>query len=413
MAGFTSVIDCQISTDLKAEEKLLLLKKAVTDNLENNILSFWSSKMPDNLNGGFYGRINGNNEVVADAEKGGILNARILWTYSAAYRVTKNPEYLKLATRARDYILDHFIDREFGGAYRSLNAKGEPQDTRKQTYTQAFFIYGLAEYSRATGDKKALEEAKKIFELFEKYALDREANGYFEVYTRDWKRSHDQLISEKTPADEKTMNTSLHVMEAYANLYRVWPDKRMADRLKNLVEIFLDHIIDKKTYHLICFMDRNWNPTSETDSYGHDIESSWLLLEAASLLNDPVLLKRVEEVSVKIADAAAEGLQPDGSMITEKERSTGRTSVNRSWWEQAESVVGYTNAWELTKIEMYLDRAISAWNYIDKFMVDKKNGAWFTTVTPDGTGRGDKAGFWICPYHNSRMCLEIIERVEN
>ena len=405
-----NMLVCQISTELKPDEMLIRLKNDLSDNLANNILSFWSAKMPDEANGGFYGRIDGNNTIIADAEKGGILNARILWTYSSSYRVTKNPEYLRLAARAKDYILKYFVDREYGGAYRSLTAKGEPLDTRKQTYTQAFFIYGLAEYARATGDKESLEEAKAIFELFEKYALDREANGYYEVFTRDWKRSRDLLIGERSASDEKTMNTSLHVMEAYANLYRVWPDKRMEERLRNMVNIFLDKIIDKKSGHLICFLDKDWNPTSQIDSYGHDIEASWLLYEAALLLNDPALLKRVKEISLKIADAASEGLQHDGSLMTEKDRSTGHMSTNRSWWEQSESVVGFTNAYEISGNEEYLKTAINSWNYISKYMVDRKKGAWFTSVTPEGAGRGDKAGFWICPYHNGRMCLEIMER---
>ena len=403
---------CQISLQLTPEQKLQQLKEQVSDNLTNNILSYWSAKMPDDVNGGFYGRIDRNNQVIPDAAKGGILNARILWTYSAAYRVTKNPVYLSIATRAKDYILSNFIDREYGGAYMMLNAKGEHQDTRKHTYTQAFFIYGLSEYARATGDKEALKAAKSIFKLFEKKVLDKESNGYFEVFSRDWQRSRDRLIGEKTPVDEKTMNTSLHVMEAYANLYRVWSSKRMAERLENMVNIFLDHIIDKNSFHLICFFDRNWNGTSQIDSYGHDIECSWLLLEAASLLKKPELINKVKQVSIKIADAASEGILSDGSMLTEKDRATGHIRATRSWWEQAESVVGYTNAFELTGNENYLNKAINAWNFIDKYMIDKVNGAWFTSVSADGVPGGDKAGNWICPYHNGRMCMEIIERVE-
>lgn len=402
----------QIPINLSPDQKLKLLKEQTSDNLTNNILSFWSAKMPDEVNGGFYGRIDRNNQVIPDADKGGILNARVLWTYSAAYRVTRNPEYLRLATRAKDYILSHFIDKEYGGAYMMLNAKGEPKDTRKHTYTQAFFIYGLSEYARATGNKEALNAAIDIFELFEKNALDKELNGYFEVFTRDWQRTHDRLIGEKSPADEKTMNTSLHILEAYANLYRVWPDKRMAERVENMINIFLDHIIDKNSYHLICFMDRNWNRTSQIDSYGHDIESSWLLYEAALLLKDPVLLEKVKGVSIKIANAAMEGLLPDGSMLTERDRATGETRLVRSWWEQAETVVGYLNAYELSGDEKYLNISINAWNFIDKYLVDKINGGWFTSVSPDGVPGGDKAGNWICPYHNGRMCLEIIERVK-
>jgi len=270
----------------------------------------------------------------------------------------------------------------------------------------------MAEYYRATGDKEALKTAKDIFEKFEKYALDKESNGYFEVFSRDWKRTHDRLIGETTINDEKTMNTHLHLMESYANLYRVWPDKRMAERLRNLVEIFLDKIIDKKTFHLINFMDRNWNSTSKIDSYGHDIEASWLLCEAANLLKDHALLARVKEVSIKIADAASEGLQPDGSLDYEKDNSTGHMSSEKSWWVQSECIVGYLNAFELTENEKYLDRAINCWNYTKNHLVDNKEGGWFSSVSESGiAGKGDKGGFWVCPYHNGRMCMEVIERI--
>lgn len=395
------------------QARLNQLKTEVTENLTGNLLPYWSRYMVDNVNGGFYGRISGSDQVFPNEDKGGILNARILWTYSAAYRVTKDTSYLRLASRAKDYIMTHFIDWEFGGAYRSVKATGEPSDIRKQTYTQSFFIYGLSEYSRATGDKETLEAAKNIFECFEKYVYDKEFNGYFEVFTRDWQRSRDRLIGEKNDIDEKTMNTSLHLMEAYANLYRVWPDQRMKERLKNMVEIFLDKIVDKKTFHLINFMDRRWNSTSTIDSYGHDIEASWLIYEAAGLLKDPLLLNRARETCIKIADAAAEGLQPDGSLVYEKDLSTGHVNVSRSWWAQSETIVGYINAYEMTGKQKYLEYSEKNWNYIKNHLVDYKNGGWFPSADAAGVaGKGDKGGFWVCPYHNGRMCLEVIERVE-
>ena len=394
--------------------KLEQLKKEVYADLTANILPYWSSKMIDNVNGGFYGRIDGKEQVYPNDDKGGILNARILWTYSSAYRVLKDTSCLRIATRAKDYILSHFVDNQYGGAYRSVNFKGEPSDIRKQTYTNAFFIYGLSEYNRATGDQEALKKAKEIFEVFEKHVLDKEANGYFEAFSREWNRTGDRLIGESSANVQKTMNTSLHVMEAYANLYRVYPDKVVAGRLRNMVEIFLDKIVDKKTFHLICFLDKDWKSTATIDSYGHDIECSWLLYEAAHLLGDPRLIARVKEVSIKIADAAAEGLRPDGGMVSDKDYSTGHVRPGRSWWEQAETVVGYLNAFELTGNEAYLDKAVNCWNYIDRHFIDKKNGGWFSSVTDAGEpGRGDKAGFWICPYHNGRMCLEVIERVSS
>jgi mannobiose 2-epimerase len=159
-------------------------------------------------------------------------------------------------------------------------------------------------------------------------------------------------------------------------------------------------------------MDRNWNSTSSVDSYGHDIEASWLLYEAASLLNDPALLEKVKIAGLRIADSASEGLMPDGSMIDEKDNATGEVRKSRSWWPQNETVVGYVNAYELSGNEKYLNYAINNWNYSKEHFVDHSNGGWFTSVNESGApGRGDKGGFWVCPYHNGRMCLEIIERI--
>lgn len=401
----------QEAVNPEQKQKLEQLRKEVREDLTGNILPFWISHMIDNIHGGFYGRIDIQNRVYPDADKGGILNARILWTFSSAYRVTGDTLYLRMAKRAKDYILKYFIDRENGGAFLSLKADGSPSDTRKQVYTNAFFIYSLAEYSRATGDREALSEARKIFDLFEKYALDRENNGYFEVFSRDWKRIRDKMIGESSEKDEKTMNTHLHVMEAYANLYRVSGDALVGQRLRNLVGLFLDHIIDKKTSHLICFMDRSWNRTSDIDSYGHDIESSWLLYEAATLLNDKDLTEKVKKVSISIANAASEGYQADGSMLTEKNTSTGHIRLQRSWWEQAETVVGYLNAYELTHDWTYMGKSLKCWDYIKKNFIDSKNGSWFSYISETGVPSGDKGGFWICPYHNGRMCMEVMERI--
>ena len=392
--------------------RLIQLKKEVSENLSGNIMPYWSTRMVDYKNGGFFGRIDANDKVYPAEDKGGILNARILWTYSSAYRILGDTAYLRLATRSKDYILKHFIDKQYGGAYRTVKSNGEPSDTRKQVYTQSFFIYGLSEYYRATGDVEALESAMALFELFEKYAADKVSNGYFEVFTREWKRSRDQLIGESSEIDEKTMNTHLHIMEAYTSLYRVWPDKRMKDCLRNMVELFLDRIIDPRTSHLICFMDRSWKRTSETDSYGHDIEASWLLYEAAGLLQDSVMLERVKKTSIKIADAASEGLQNDGSLIYEKNLTTGHENTERSWWAQSETIIGYLNAYEITGDEKYLDKSLKCWDYTKNHFIDRRTGGWFSSVSEEGIpGRGDKGGFWVCPYHNGRMCMEIIERI--
>jgi cellobiose epimerase len=409
-----SLVNCSPKKKNKSEQnqKLEQLKYEILDNLTRNLLPYWSSVMIDTVNGGFYGRIDNKEQVYAGSDKGGILNARILWTFSSAFRVLKDSSYLDMATRARNYIMTYFIDKEYGGAFSTVKANGEPSDTRKQILTESYFIYALAEYYRATGDQESLEKAKEIFEYVEKYAYDKEQNGYFEVFTRNWERSHDLLLNEKSANDEKTMITHLHLVEAYAGLYRVWPERRMEDRLRNIIEIFNDKVVDKKTFHTIYFLDRNWNSTTTIDSYGHDIEGSWLIVEAASLLNDPELFERVKQLSIKIAGAAAEGIQEDGSMLTEKNTQTGHVVTIRSWWEQAETIVGYLNAFELTGDEAYLDIAVKNWNYIKHHFVDYINGGWYSLVLETGEpGSRDKAGFWTCPYHNGRMCMEVIERV--
>ena len=395
------------------EEMLISLKHEIKENLTTNLLPYWATKMVDTVNGGFYGRVDAKEQVYPDADKGGILNARLLWTFSSAYRVLGDSSYLNLATRAKDYIMTYFIDREYGGGYGTVKANGEPGDTRKGTLTQSYFIYAFAEYYRVTGDKTVLDEAVKIFELLEKHALDPEYNGYYEVFTRDWQRSHDRLLNEKSEKDEKTMISHLHILEAYAGLYRVWENDRMKERLSNILYIFNTKIVDQNTFHTIYFLDRQWNATTQIDSYGHDIEGSWLMVEAARLLGDKKLIEETEKLSLKVAGAAAEGLQSDGSLLTELDRSTGHKVTIRSWWEQAETIVGYLNAFEITHNQSYLDKAMNGWNYTKKYFIDYKNGGWFSLVDESGvpTGR-DKANYWTCPYHNSRMCMEVIERIK-
>lgn len=414
--------------------KITTLRTEVEHELTTGILPFWMEKMADNVQGGFYGRIDGDDKLHADAPKGAILNARILWTFSAAYRLLRKPEYLETATRAKRYIIDKFYDKDFGGVYWSLTADGKPLDTKKQVYAQGFAIYGLSEYARATGDREALDYAVKLFETVEKYSFDRDRNGYIEAFTREWKPIEDMRLSDKDENTSKTMNTHLHILEPYANLYRVWKDERLERQLRNMLDLFTGKILNKKTYHLDLFFDNDWRTDGNIISYGHDIEASWLIHEAALVLGDETLLKQIESVIVNIARAADEGLNPDGSMIYEAAPpilpigeelaeggqrqslpSKGRLEgLDRElhWWVQAENVVGHVNLYQHFGDETALDIAMKCWQFIKDKIIDHANGEWHWSLMPDGTvnRRDDKAGFWKCPYHNGRMCMEIIER---
>ena len=381
-----------------------ILRAEVLSELENDILPFWLNKMQDPA-GGFRGRIDGTGRLDAEAPKGAILNARILWTFSSAYRLLGKEEYLGAARNAFVQIRDRFYDPEFGGIYWSLSPDGKPLDTKKQFYAIAFAVYGCAEFFRAAGEEDALELAIRLWRSIEDHSRDTVKGGYLEACTRDWQPIEDMRLSEKDRNDAKTMNTHLHILEGYTGLYRVWKDETLRRRLVELCHIFTDRIV-RPDGHLGLFFDEDWNSQSDMVSYGHDIEASWLLCETAELLGDDALLAKVRACCARIAAASLEGLQADGSMIYEYEPgtsgSTGHLDTNRHWWVQAETVVGCLNqGWE--------ERALRCWEYIKAHLL-APGGEWYWSVDADGTPNitDDRAGFWKCPYHNGRMCMEII-----
>ena len=381
--------------------------------LENNILRFWIDRMQDDAHGGFYGRMDSNNIIHADADKGAILNARILWAFSAAYRVLHKSEYLDTATRTYRYFMDHFIDKEYGGVYWSLDYKGQPKDTKKQFYAIGFAIYGLSEYVRATGNEEALEQAIQLYRCIEEHAFDHEYNGYIEATTRNWQPIADMRLSELDANYPKSQNTHLHIIEPYANLYRVWPSAELEHSLRNIIGIFTDHILNPATHHLDLFFNMDWSRgAGQLESYGHDIECSWLIHEAALVLGDKDILRQVEPIVRMIAQASEMGLNANGSMIHEANLSEGTVDDDLHWWVQAETVVGFLNIYQHFHDDSALERALRCWQYIKENLIDRENGEWYWSRHHDGSLNtiDDKAGFWKCPYHNSRMCLEILER---
>ena len=421
------------------------MKQEMQDVLEQNILRFWMDKMVDREHGGFYGRIDGHEVLHPEAEKGAILNARILWSFSAAYRVLHKPEYLQMATYAKDYFVSHFIDPQYGGVYWSLDYQGQPLNTRKQFYAIGFALYGLSEYARATGDREALDYAIQLFDCIETHALDHEYNGYIEAMTRDWQPISDMRLSPLDANYPKSQNTHLHIIEPYANLLRTLrsfdsaPCSRPCDNiarptdtaascsrpcdiiarvsaaLRNIIGIFTDRILNPATHHLDLFFDMDWTRgAGHLESYGHDIECSWLMHEAALVLGDPQVLKKVEPIVRMVAEASEKGLRPDGSMIHEANLDTGHVDDDLHWWVQAENVVGWFNIYQYFGDSAALEHAQRCWHYIKTQLIDYEHGEWHWSRHPDGSLNlvDDKAGFWKCPYHNSRMCLEIIERTE-
>lgn len=390
------------------------MKQEMEQVLHDNILNYWMTHAVDRERGGFYGRIDGHGQLHADADRGAVLHARILWAFAAAYRVTGREEYLDTARWALSYLTRHFVDHEQGGVYWSLHADGTPADTKKQTYAIGFAIYGLSEYVRATGDAEALRLAVSLYHDLEEHALDRDGGGYVEALTRHWQPLDDMRLSDKDENGARTMNTHLHVIEPYTNLYRVWPSASLRQSLTSLLDIFSRRLLNAETHHLDLFFDERWQGRRNIQSFGHDIEASWLLHETALVLGDASLTARIEPLVRRIARAADEGLQPDGSMIYERWTDSGRVDRSREWWVMCECIIGHVNLYQHFGDEEALDVARRCWHYVRQHLIDWQQGEWYWGVDAEGRPNleGDKAGFWKCPYHNTRMCLEVIERAK-
>jgi mannobiose 2-epimerase len=379
----------------------------------NNIIKYWSTHMLDAVHGGFLGKIANDNTADEFADKGAVLNARILWSFSAAYNLNNSYD-LALADRTYNYIAGHFIDSDFGGVYWTVDYQGKPKDTKKQVYAVAFTIYALSEYFMARGYDVVKDHAIALYRDLVKYSYDAEQGGYFEAFNREWQELNDLRLRDKDTNEKKTMNTHLHILEAFTNLYRIWPDEELKDRIIALMRDFTGYIVDAETARMILFFDENWNRKSDMISYGHDIEASWLLQEAAEAIYEPELLKEIKGLAVKMAEAALDGLDPDGSLWYEQEPAKGHTIKEKHWWVQAEAMVGFYNAWQVSQDPKFLDASLNTWNFVQGHILDKQHGEWFWGITEQGNlmENSDKAGLWKCPYHNSRACIELIRRIE-
>jgi mannobiose 2-epimerase len=390
------------------------LRQRMEQELTGNILPFWMRHVVDRANGGFYGAVTNDLQVRDDVPRSAILCARILWTYAMAYRRLGAEEYLSMARWAYDYLTGVFWDRAYGGLYWQVDRAGKPVSERKHHYAQAFGIYGLSEYYRATQEPQSLALAQRLFDLLEAHAYEPAHGGYIEGSSREWETLADMRLSDKEINCRKSMNTMLHILEAYTNLLRVWDDAHLKAQHRGLLETFQRWIIDHQTGHFKLFFDDGWESLSENVSFGHDIEGSWLLWEAAEDQGDPALSAQVRESAIEIAAAVyRDGLDEDGSLLYES-GPEGLVDAGKAWWAQAEAVVGFYNAYQLTGQVHFAQAARRCWAYIQAKMVDRVHGDWFKQLHRDGTPdpTSYKAGPWDCPYHHSRMCFEMLDRLD-
>jgi mannobiose 2-epimerase len=399
------------TTDLETAE----FQRQLEQELTGNILPFWSTYPVDAANGGFFGALTNDRRVLNEVPRSAVLCARILWTFSAAYRHFGVEDYRKTALWAYDYLTSVFWDADYGGLYWQVDATGHPVSDRKHCYAQAFGIYGLAEYYQATRDPRSQSQAITLFKLLEEHAFDPVYGGYIEGCDRKWGPLEDMRLSARDVDCRKSMNTLLHILEAYTNLSRVWEDRRLEDQHRALLGHFLSKIVDLDHGHLRLFFNDDWHSLVDQVSYGHDIEASWLLLEAAERHADPLLLDPVRAAALKLAEAVyREGRDADGSLVYEADPQ-GWKDTGKAWWVQAEAMVGFTNAYQLSGQAHYARAARQLWEYTQAHLVDREHGDWFKQLSRDGTPNGStyKVGPWECPYHHSRACFEMLERLDH
>lgn len=386
-----------------------MMVEEVKEHLLHTIIPFWKN-LRDNEHGGYYGWLGYDLALDKKAVKGCILNSRITWFFANAYTLLKDESLLDEAKHGFAFMKDYCFDKENGGIYWSITYDGKPEDTTKHTYNQAFCIYALSSYYEASKDEEALAMAKELFHIIEEKCTDEV--GYLEAFDREFHLIENDKLSENGVIADKTMNTLLHVFEAYTELYRVSKDTEVKKRLEWILDTIADKIYNPKLHRQEVFFDKNYNSILDLHSYGHDIETAWLLNRGVDVLGEEAYQKKmgpiIDDLTAQVYKVAFNG----HSLANECEK--GVVNTHRVWWVQAETVIGFLNGYQRNpEKKEYLEAAKSEWQFIKDYVIDKREGSeWFWEVDENGKPYPDRPIVepWKCPYHNGRMCIEVIRR---
>ncbi len=385
--------------------------KSFRDHLKNELIPFWN-KLRDEENGGFYGYVGADLSVDKQADKGVILNSRILWFYSSSYLLLKDAEMLEMAGHAFSFLKEKCLDSEYGGVYWSMKYDGTPSDDTKHTYNQAFAIYALNAYYNASGDREAMDLAYRLYDIIEDTCRDE--GGYLEAFLRDFRPDSNEKLSENGVIAERTMNTLLHVLEAYTELYRTDRDSRVGAAIKRILNQFIDDVYNPGQGILNVFFDRDFNSIIDLESYGHDIEASWLIDRGCDVLGDEELTARIRPVTRILAETAYKNAYDSQLHALYNEREGEAVDRQKVWWVQAETIIGFYNAWQNNPELTYLRQAASdIWQFVQDNIIDRRCGEWIENLLPDGSVDNHRGivHLWKCPYHNGRMCIEMVRRL--
>lgn len=415
--------------EVRTEHKeMLIYQKRFETELKDNILKYWIDKGVEADGDGFYPAALLDGTPLTSANKTSVLNARILWTYAEAAIMYSSEEYTKIADRAYNVLINYFEDKEFGGYYMQLDSSNSVVEDTKHTYSQAFILYAFSKYYELTKREDVMAKIQEFFLFLEEKTYNDDGSAYIEAMTRDWKPQDENRMSDNN--EPRTMNTHLHVMEAFCGIYRVWKDDRVKAKLREMILLHFEKMV-RPSGHLGVFFDLKFNETkgsSEICSFGHDIEASWLLWEALEVLGDSDLMEMYQDICLDMADAVLKtAVDHDGGIFLESYRDGSHVRTNKHWWLQAEALVGFLNAYELTGDELYWDVVKQTWSFIDNYVIDHEQGEWFTKLNRAGVPflvepeddpspyyRNDcKIDPWKCPYHNGRAMMECIKRINH
>lgn len=378
------------------------------------IADWWLDHTVDHSHGGFYGELDFHGRVVAGARKGVVLNTRILWFFSETSLFLNDERYRSAADRAYNFLVEYFYDHDFGGMFWEVDCFGVVTNTRKQIYAQAFAVYAFSAYFKLSGNEQSLSFAKTLFKIIEKRAVDPEYGGYLEAFSREWGQLADVRLSEKDLNSPKSMNTHLHITEAYTALHAVLPRRKSAEAIVRCIGYFDQFIINRANLHLRMFLGLDWRDESYALSFGHDIECSWLIWEALEVLQDAELQHSYRGLVVDMAQVCLqEAVGKHGEVYDAFDLNQKTLVTERHWWVQAEALVGFLNAYELTADEKFSSAFINAWKFIKQYQKDSVAGEWhwFSILDHGVMDEQSKVCFWKAPYHNGRAMMEICKRL--
>lgn len=385
--------------------------KEFEQHLTNQLIPFWN-RLKDDTYGGFYGLVTQDLTVDTESSKGVILNSRILWFYSKAYITLGDYTLLQMADHAYQFLAEHCYDNRFGGIYWSLQYDGTPEDTTKHTYNQAFAIYALSIYYQAGHKKEALALAYTLYDLIEEKCRDED--GYLEAFHQDFTPASNEKLSENGVMAERTMNTLLHVMEAYTELYRADASPKVKNNLCQILQLFYEKVYNPDKKILDVFFDRDYRTLIDLESFGHDIEASWLIDRTCDVLGDADWHTKMSEITAALAEATYKHAYDTSFHALNNERENTTVDRQKIWWVQAESVIGFYNAYENhPECQEYQTVSEDIWKFICQHVIDTNSGEWFESLDADGNPNREQALVhpWKCPYHNGRMCMEMMERL--